>query len=92
MFLPIIYIEGKGENMSNININYNFISSYHEGKKGYIDKYEKSLKLPFLNVLQNHMPLTKPAHIDESDIIDSDISISDNIELNSAVTGATETL
>ena len=78
--------------MSYINGNHNYISSYHTGKKGYIDKFEKSLKLPFLNVLQNYMPLNKPAYIEESDIDSSDILINDNIELSSAVTGATETL
>ena len=77
--------------MNYINGNHNYISSYHTGKKGYIDKFEKSLKLPFLNILQNQLSLAKPAHIEESDIIDSDISINDNIELSSAVTGATET-
>ena len=90
MFFPIIYIERKGENMSYINTNTNYTSSYHEGKKGYINKFEKSLKMPFLNVLYNHLPINKPANIDESDINDTDIAVSDNIELSSAVTGATE--
>ena len=76
----------------NYNIsNYNYISSYHEGKKGYINKFEKSLKLPFLNVLHTHLPGNRPIHANEFEITESDIAISDNIELSSAVTGASET-
>jgi len=76
--------------MSYINTNLNYTNPYHEGKKGYVNKFEKSLKMPFLNVLHNQLPVNKPAHIDESDIKDTDIAVSDNIELSSAVTGASE--
>ena len=64
---------------------YTYINSYHEGKKGYVNKFDKSLKSPFLNVLHNHLPNNKPAHIDEPDVDYSEIAISDNIELSSAV-------
>ena len=68
---------------------YTFVHSYHEGKKGYINKYDKSLKLPFLNVLQNQLQNIKPAHINEPDVDESEIRISDNVELSSAVVSMT---
>jgi len=72
-----------------ININgYNPISSYHEGKKGYLNKFEKSLKLPFLSALHNHLPNSKVNEANESKIDDSDIKVSDTVELSSAVVGA----
>ena len=64
---------------------YNYVSSYHEGKVGYINKFDKSVKMPFLNVLQNQSQMIKPALSDEPDIDESEIEISDNIELSSAV-------
>ena len=67
---------------------YTFIHSYHEGKKGYVNKFEKSLKLPFLNVLHNHMPTTRPMPDNETKIDDSDVAVSDNVELSSAVVGS----
>jgi len=71
----------------NYNIgNHTYISNYHEGKKGYVNKFETSLKLPFLNVLHNHLPSYRPILMDELEIDDSDIVMSDNIELSSAVT------
>ena len=63
---------------------------YHEGKVGYINKFDKSIKLPFLNVLQNQLQSIKPAHIDEPELDDSEIVVSDNIELSSAVVGLSE--
>jgi len=68
---------------------YTFVHSYHEGKKGYINKFDKSLKLPFLNVLQNQLQNIKPAHINEPDVDESEIRISDNVELSSAVVSMT---
>jgi len=64
---------------------YTYTSPYHTGKVGYINKFDKSLKIPFLNVLHNQLQSTKPNHIDEPDVDDSEIVISDNIELSSAV-------
>jgi len=64
---------------------YNNISSYHQGKVDYINKFDKSLKMPFLNVLYNQLSNIKPVHIDEPEVDDSEIVISDNIELSSAV-------
>jgi len=61
------------------------LNSYHQGKVGYINKFDKSLKMPFLNVLNNHLNSTKPVHIDEPEVDESEIVISDNIELRSAV-------
>ena len=66
---------------------YVYTNSYHEGKVGYINKYDKSLKLPFISVLNNHLPNIKPLHIDEPEVDDSEIAISDNVELSSAVVG-----
>ena len=64
---------------------YNYISSYHEGKAGYINKFDKSVKIPFLKVLQNQSQMIKPAHIDEPEIDEAELELSDNIELSSAV-------
>ena len=69
--------------------NYTTVHSYHEGKKGYVNKFEKSLTLPFLNALQHHMPSIQQ-DIDEDVKLDvSDIVISENAELSSAVVSAT---
>ena len=69
---------------------YSYIHSYHEGKKGYVNKFDKSLKMPFFNVMQNHLVSIRPAHNDEPDVDDSEIAISDNIELSSAVVSASD--
>jgi len=69
---------------------YTYINSYHEGKKGYINKFDKSLKSPFLNVLNNHLPNFKPNHIDESDVDESEVVVSDNVELSSAIVSASD--
>ena len=69
---------------------YNYISSYHQGKVGYVNKFDKSIKMPFLNVLQNQPQMIKPAHIDEPDVDESEIELSDNIELSSAVVSMSE--
>ena len=69
---------------------YTYINSYHEGKKGYVNKFEKSLKMPFLSVLQNHMPGVRPVQDDEIKIDDSELNVSDKIELSSAVVSATD--
>ena len=63
-------------------------NSATEGKKGYLSKHEKSLKSPFLNVLHNHLPNNKPALVDELEKDESELSVSDNIELSSAVISA----
>ena len=73
--------------INNIN-NYTGLNMYHEGKTGYVNKFEKSLKIPFLSVLHNHLPNNKVALIDELETDDSDFAISDSIELSSAVVGA----
>jgi len=64
---------------------YTYVNPYHQGKVGYINKMDKSLKMPFLKVLQNQVQMMKPAHADEPDVDDEEIQISDNIELSSAV-------
>ena len=69
---------------NHFNLNYNTST-----KQTYIDKYDKSLKLPFLNVLQNNLPSIRQAHADEIKPDDSDLIVNDNIELSSAVVGAT---
>ena len=73
------------------NINdHNYISSHHEGKKGYVNKFEKSLKMPFFSVLHGQLPVSKSTGAHEVKINTSDIATSDNIELSSAVAGATQ--
>ncbi|MCL2663842.1 MAG: hypothetical protein FWE83_11040 [Oscillospiraceae bacterium] len=69
--------------------NYTSVHPYHKGKKGYINKFEKSLKLPFLNVLQNNLPAARPDMDEDIKLNDSDIVISDNVQLSSAVVTAT---
>ena len=71
------------------SINNTYTHSYHIGKKGYVNKFEKSLKLPFLNVLSNHMPVAKPLTDNETKVDTSEIVVSDNIELSSAIVSAT---
>ena len=75
-----------------LSVGANYVNSYHEGKKGYVDKFEKSLKSPFLMVLSSHLPMANAA--DEDLKFDaSDVAVSDNVELSSAVvtsTGASE--
>jgi len=56
--------------------------------KSYINKFDKSLKLPFYKVLSSNLPGMKPAGDDEIKINDSEIAASDNIAINSAVVGA----
>jgi len=70
--------------------DYNRIHSYHEGKKGYVNKHEKSLKLPFLNVMSNHMPGIKMNNNDDLMIDAHDVAINDKIELSSAVVSASD--
>jgi len=64
---------------------YTYTNPYHEGKVGYINKFDKSLKIPFLNVLYNNMHNNRPNHVNEPDVDGSEIVISDNVELSSAV-------
>jgi len=71
----------------------NSISAYSgaynspEVDKSYINKFDKSLKLPFYKVLSSNFPGMKPAGNDEIKINDSEIAPSDNIAINSAVVG-----
>ena len=67
---------------------YTYTSSYHEGKKGYVNKFEKSLKMPFMKVLHNHLPSIIPINKDDLKPDDSEIAVSDNVELSSAVVRA----
>jgi len=69
--------------------NYTSTHPYHEGKKGYVNKFEKSLKLPFLNVLQSNLPAVRPDIDNDIKFNDFDIVISDKAELSSAVVSAT---
>jgi hypothetical protein len=71
--------------------NYTSTHPYHEGKKGYVNKFEKSLKIPFLSVLHNNLPAVRPDIDDDIKFNDSDIVISDTAELSSAVVSATST-
>ena len=57
-------------------------------KQTYIDKFDKSIKLPFAKMMINQMPNLKPVQSDEIKPDDSDFAVSDNVELSSAVTEA----
>jgi len=70
--------------------NYIETGTYQEGKIGYVNKFEKSVKIPFLSVLHNHLPNNKAALTDELEPNDSELAISDSVELSSAITGASE--
>jgi len=72
-----------------INItNYTGAYYYTEGKKGYVDKFEKSLKLPFVSALHSHISNVKSADADSIDTDNFDREDSVNIAISSAVTGA----
>jgi len=67
---------------NHFNLNYNTVT-----KQTYIDQYDKSLKLPFVKVMLNNMPHFMTVNNDvKADV--SELAVSDNIELSSAVTGA----
>jgi len=70
---------------NHFDMNYNTVT-----KQTYINSDDKSLKLPFVKVLINNIPHFKTLHADELKLDDSELSVSDNIELSSAVTGAAE--
>ena len=76
--------------MSYINGNYTHVHSYHEGKKGYVNTFEKSIKLPFLKVLHNHLPSIIPGDKEELKLDESEIAVSDKVELSSAVVSASD--
>jgi len=75
--------------MINNNVT-NYTSNYNSpmGNKSYINKYDKSLKLPFYGALINNLSSTRSAQTDEIKIADSDVAASDNISISSAITGA----
>jgi len=70
--------------------NYTNLNTNTVTKQTYIDKFDKSLKLPFVSVLQNNLAYIKMAQENEFKPSDAELSVSDNVELSSAVTGATE--
>ena len=69
---------------------YTTLNTNTTNKQTYIDKFDKSLKLPFVSALQNNLSYIKMAAENEFSPSDAELSISDSVELNSAVTGATE--
>lgn len=69
---------------THFNLNYNTAT-----KQTYIDKYDKSVKLPFATVMINNLPHFKTFHADELKPDESELTLSDNIELSSAITGGT---
>jgi len=76
----------------NINTNY---SGYNINpgttKQTYIDKFDKSIKMPFLKVLNNNALNTVASKDEDVKIDTSELLVSDNIELSSAVAGVSET-
>jgi len=74
-----------------INTNY---SGYNLNpgttKQKYIDKFDKSVKMPFLKVLNDNALKVITEKDEDIKVNTSELVISDNAELSSAVTGATE--
>ena len=69
-------------------VNYTNMYTVTTTKQTYIDKYDKSLKLPFLNVLNNHLPNGNTAQGNEP-VVDHTIGeVSDKVELSYAVVGS----
>jgi len=74
-----------------LNTNYlNIYAGTTNTKQTYIDIYDKSVKLPFLKVLNNNVLNHAATRDNDSKIDTSELVVSDNIELSSAVTGASE--
>ena len=69
---------------------YTNINNSQEANRGYVNKFDKSLKLPFYKVLNNNLLNMKSTQDDEIKINDSDVAASENIAINSAVVGASE--
>ena len=68
--------------------NYANINMYSTTKQTYIDKYDKSLKLPFLSVLNNNLPNGNTTAQGNEPVVDHTIGeVSDNVELSYAVIG-----
>jgi len=72
-----------------INSIENFAGGYYAvtTKQTYIDKFDKSLKLPFISVMQNRISGIGLNQSGEQKADNSDYSVLDNVELSSAVTG-----
>jgi len=68
---------------NHFNLNYNT-----QTKQTYIDKYDKSLKLPFISALNNNLPSIRQVQTDELRPDDSALAVSDTVQLSSAVVGA----
>ena len=75
----------------NINTNY---SGYNINpgitKQTYIDKFDKSVKIPFLKVLNSNILNTVTTKEEDEKIDTSELAVSDNVELSSAVAGASQ--
>ena len=72
-----------------INIgSYTNIYAAASTKQTYIDKYDKSLKLPFLSVLNNTLPNGNTAQGNEPVVDHSIGEVSDKVELSYAVVGS----
>jgi len=72
-----------------INIgNYTSVYAAATTKQTYIDKYDKSLKLPFLSVLNNSQTNVSATQANEIKTDKSVSEISDTVELSYAVSGA----
>jgi len=67
--------------------DYTNINTYTTANQTYIDKYDKSLKLPFLNIL-NNISNEKTASGNELETDNFVSSESGNIAISSAVVGA----
>jgi len=68
--------------------DYTNINTYTTANQTYIDKYDKSLKLPFLNILQNNISNEKTASGNESETDSFVSSESGKIAISSAVVRA----
>ena len=73
----------------------NSITTYAGGypaitKQTYIDKYDKSLKLPFLSALNSNLPNGNTGHANEAKTENNVNTGGVDVALNYAVTGSSE--
>jgi len=69
---------------------HSYTGSYRERKVSYINKYDKSLKIPFITALHNQLQILNPAHSSEPDVDENEVEVSDIVELSSAVVGMSD--
>ena len=68
--------------------NYVDFSANTVTKQTYIDKFDKSLKLPFVSVMKSNLQNVRVDLNGEQKPNESELKVNDTVELSSAVTGA----